>query len=156
MSRAMVIDASVARASGGLTGNSYSQAALEILTRVLEGRYPVLMSARIRDEWNRHQSRFARQWRTSMMARRLISVDEPPQNEGLRRILAANEEGIRELRVAKDLHLVEGAIYGGGVLITLDNQLRADLAALNPNAHNQIRWVNPQSEYDLDAIWRGR
>ena len=46
----------------------------EFLQAVLDVCHRMVLTAPIREEWNKHQSRFARTWRVSMMARKKIEV----------------------------------------------------------------------------------
>jgi len=76
----LVIDASVARAAGDVSMNPTSRNCREFLQTVLQICHRMALTAPIQEEWNRHQSRFARDWRTSMVARKKIEVVKvPPQ-----------------------------------------------------------------------------
>ena len=83
----------------------------------------------IQEEWNKHQSRFARTWRVSMMARKKIEVVE-----GCRASLA-RRNGSRApgptSRVAaimeKDRHLIEAALATDKRVASLDDRVRKHL-----------------------------
>src|SRR6266568_2952163 len=73
VSRRLVIDASVARAAGGEgTTHPTSKHCRDLLQAVLTICHRVVLTPDITQEWNTHQSRFARLWRVSMVARKKI------------------------------------------------------------------------------------
>ena len=83
-SRVLVIDASIARAAGEVSMHPTSRDCREFLQAVLRLAHRMAMTARIQEEWNKHQSNFARRWRTAMVARRRIDfVEVAPQVTGV-------------------------------------------------------------------------
>src|SRR5215210_3162353 len=84
-SRRLVIDASVAQSSGDEYATyPTSKHCRDFLLAVLEIYYCAVMTAEIREEWNRHQSSFARRWRLSMVARRKLYAVDVALNDELR------------------------------------------------------------------------
>jgi len=62
----LVIDASIAHAAGVTSKHPTDQKCCEFLQAVLDVCHRMVLTAPIREEWNKHQSGFARMWRVSM------------------------------------------------------------------------------------------
>src|SRR5262245_32848483 len=82
-SRRMVIDASVARASGGRgavspTSNNCS----DFLQTVLVVCHQIVLTTEILEEWQKHKSRFASRWLASMLARKKSEKDRLSRGSG--------------------------------------------------------------------------
>ena len=75
-SRVLVIDASIAKAAGEISMHPTSRNCREFLQAVLKLCHRMAMTEAIQAEWNKHQTRFARGWRTSMVARRKLEFIE--------------------------------------------------------------------------------
>ena len=67
-SRVLVIDSSIARAAGDTSNHPTARNCCDFLQAVLDVCHRIALTDPLRDEWNKHQSRFARTWRVSMMA----------------------------------------------------------------------------------------
>jgi hypothetical protein len=93
------------------------------------------------DEWRRHQSKFTREWRKSMHARRKIRTLDAQENAGLReRILGPGvDEALRQIRL-KDLPLIEAALRTDKIVASLDEEARQSFQLQELNV---IIWVNP-------------
>jgi hypothetical protein len=73
VSKRLVIDASVARAAGGEDATyPISVYCRDFLEAVLDLSHRVVMTPDIRDEWNKHQSRYACIWRRQMVAKKKL------------------------------------------------------------------------------------
>jgi hypothetical protein len=73
ISRRLVIDASVARSSGGEAATyPTSKHCRDFLKATLKICHRVVMTPDIMEEWRAHQSGFARRWRVSMEARKKV------------------------------------------------------------------------------------
>src|SRR6059058_625173 len=112
-SKRLVIDASIARAAGGTNATfPTSKHCRDLLLAVREICHHVVMTAEIREEWNRHQSVFARRWRVSMEARRKVSHENAVAPDATLRGKigrAASTVNEREAML-KDCCLLEAAI----------------------------------------------
>src|SRR5271165_1159009 len=76
-SKLLVVDASVMRAAGGEEATDPAPAhARDILKAILTICHRVCVCAELREEWKRHQSRFARRWLTQMYASRKVVACE--------------------------------------------------------------------------------
>ena len=151
-SRLLVIDASIARAAGDPSSHPTSLRCRDFLLAVLEVCHRVVMTAPIQEEWNKHQSRFARRWRLSMMARRKVEIVEIQVSASLERrfpkvvaspfILAIME---------KDRRLIEAALLSDHRIASLDEAVRRhfrDHGERLPELR-KICWVNPDTEDDV-------
>ena len=87
----LVIDASIAMAAGETSMHPTSRNCREFLQAVLTVCHRMVLTEPIQEEWTRHESRFARTWRKSMMARKKIEIVEVTADHSLR-------ETDRELR----------------------------------------------------------
>ncbi len=152
----LVIDASVAHAAGDVSMNPTSRNCREFLQAVLQVCHRMALTAAIQDEWNRHQSGFARTWRKAMMARKKIEVVTiPPESSLERRISRA----VRDVRVAaiieKDRPLIEAAIVTDNRVASLDDQVRGHIHAHRdrlPEVRG-ICWINPSDPAQEAVSW---
>ncbi|WP_437724230.1 hypothetical protein [Sorangium sp. So ce861] len=156
-SRRLVIDASVARAAGG-EGATYplSKHCRDALRTVLDVCHRAVMPPAIREEWNKHQSVFASQWRVAMVARKKLILEDTRPDPMLRgEIEAASSSEPGREAMLKDVHLVEAAQASDRTILSLDDAAR-DLfagASRRVRALRTIVWVNPGSEADRARDW---
>ena len=156
-SRRLVIDASVARSSGGPEATfPASKECRDFLIAVLTICHQVVMTAELTEEWNKHQSNFARTWRVSMVARKKLQRINPAQNSSLRaRILESTAKKKDQKAVEKDFHLVEAALDADGIVVSLDETARRAFAT----AAGQVKelgvlvWANPTHESEECSDW---
>ena len=98
------------------------------------------MTREISEEWKRHQSRFALEWRVSMDARRRIDRINPPEDEELRdkvTVTATDEDKIEAMQ--KDFHLLQAALATDQTIISLDETVpRAFQTSISTS------WRNPK------------
>jgi hypothetical protein len=155
-SRAIVIDASIAMASGETSNHSTAQNCCDFLQAVLRICHRVVLTPPIRDEWNKHQSGFARAWRVSMMARKKVEIIDVAAQHSLKRRLQRARLGDRVFAIIeKDRHLIEAALATDERVASLDDQVRNHLrnhAAKLPEAQS-ICWVNPNSSDEAAIHW---
>ena len=155
-SRVLVIDASIARAAGDVSMHPSSRDCREFLQAVLRICHRVAMTGPIREEWNKHQSRFARGWRTSMVARKkmeFVTVD--PHLTLEKRIERAVVDAHLAAIIDKARRLIEAALVTEERVISLDDHVRRHLqdhVAQLPGVRS-ICWVNP-SMSDEQAVDR--
>jgi hypothetical protein len=67
----VVIDASIARSAGESINSTSSNCRIFLETVMQEG-YLLVMTREIKQEWDNHQSRFARTWLLSMVAKKKV------------------------------------------------------------------------------------
>jgi hypothetical protein len=140
-SRLLVIDACVAQ-SAGETEHPVSSACRKFLIAVKEICHRAVLSEPLADEWKRHQSRFTRKWRVSMAARKkpvqIVTTAEVQVD------FAGLPDSVQRA-VGKDRHLLEAAMAGDRIIVTLDEKLRNALRQLPKRIRwvKTIRWINP-------------
>jgi rRNA-processing protein FCF1 len=122
--------------------SSACRKALEAILRIC---HRVAVTSDIREEWNRHESRFSRKWRRSMAARRKPVCEVLPKRVELDTAgLTARERA----SVEKDRRLIEAALSADRIIVTRDDALRGTLAKSPGNARvlGSIIWINPVSD----------
>jgi hypothetical protein len=156
-SRNLVIDASVARASGGKDAtHQTSIVTRNLLQSVLTICHKAVMTPAIRDEWNQHQSNFARKWRRSMVARgKLVAVNVGERRDIREQVEAENITPEQKNAMLKDCHLIEAAISTDKRIISLDDTARNLFVGLSEGIADMqdILWVNPVSDTEKVMTW---
>ena len=156
-SRELVIDASVARASGGEEAtHPTAAAARDFLLAVLAISHKAVMTQAIRDEWDNHQSNFARKWRASMMARKKLNLVSLEESEDLRqKIDLINIPQASKTAMLKDCRLIEAAIATERRVVSLDVVARKLFSAASHNIEEikDVIWVNPVTDSELVMAW---
>ena len=157
VSRRLVIDASVARASGGEEATyPTSKHCRDLLQAVLTICHHVVLTPDITQEWNTHQSRFARLWRVSMVARKKIyHADIAIDQELHRKIQSSTVSARAQEAMRKDLLLITAALHTDKMVVSLDDTARAYFAAAS-KAVGEIRnivWVNPGITDEAALKW---
>lgn len=125
-SKRLVIDADVARSAGSETA-THPRAinCRDFLIQVLTQQHQLVLSKDLSEEWNRHQSRFARRWRFSMEARRRTVSIDPPEDHQLRNNIASTTSNAGDVEVMqKDYHLLEAALDTDNSIISCDESVR--------------------------------
>jgi len=151
----LVIDACVARAAGE-TDHPVSSSCRKFLDTVLTICHRLVMTDAIRDEWDRHQSRYARMWRAAMTARRKVDrLDADPADNTAERINAIPMSGRKRKAVLKDRHLVEAALRTDGIIASLDDEALGILREILPpwRAIRRVVWVNPGRPEERCCDW---
>lgn len=145
--RPVVVDASVLQAAGMPTsGDAAALWCTDTLTWVREICHPVVLTAEVIEEWNRHQSSAGAEWYAWVLSRphkqhRLKSA----KLRDLRREVSAVLAGRSERQVAlKDIHLVEAAIKARAPIISLEWRAANVLAGITADVPRlaQVCWVN--------------
>lgn len=156
-SRNLVIDASVARASGGKEAiHPTSKATRDFLQAVLTICHKIVMTPAIRAEWDEHQSNFALKWRSSMVARKKLiqlNVEEQP---GLRQqVELENIPQGQKNAMFKDCHLIEAAMNTDRRIISLDDAARNLFVELSLSVTDiqDVLWVNPALDARQVIAW---
>ena len=152
-----MIDASVARASGG-EGAAHPTAAAtrDFLQAVLTICHKAVMTPAVRDEWDKHQSNFARKWRSSMVARKKLKLLNLEEREDLRhQIELENIPRMQKNAMLKDCHLIEAAIMTGRSIIALDIAARNLFGEASENILEiqNILWINPTTDQEHVMAW---
>lgn len=103
------------------------------------------------EEWRLHQSKYTKEWRRSMYARKKVTILANGEDPVLRAQLLdlAVEESIRAIRL-KDLPLIEAAFRTDRIVASLDERART---AFRTEVLRVIVWVNPVNERDRMTLW---
>jgi hypothetical protein len=155
--RRLVIDADVARSAGGQDAiYPTSKYCRDFLEEVLEICHCVIMSDAIAEEWDRHQSGFARTWRRRMVARKKLFRIRVDADQSLRRmvqLLDTTENNKHEM--LNDIHLVEAARKSDNTIVSRDEAARIlfERAVTSVKDLKQIIWVNPTTQVEEAVEW---
>jgi hypothetical protein len=116
----------------------------------------VILTPGIRSEWDKHQSRFASDWRVSMVRIRKIDVSSIDADDELRRRIGevAPDESIARIML-KDAHLIEAAVAADRIVVSLDDAVRRHFARASAGLDSlrEIVWVNPNSTAEGPIQW---
>jgi len=158
-SKRLVIDASVARAAGGEDADSpTAKYCRDFLRAVLTICHHVVMTPEISEEWKRHQSGFARKWRTAMEARKKVHYIESAFNNEFREKIVQALLGTKSSAyeaVQKDFLLVEAALATDKIIVSRDDTVR-ELFSLTASSVGELRpivWANPEKESETIIPW---
>ena len=160
VSKLLVVDASVLRASGAEDAvHPVPANCRDLLKLILEVCHRTAVTDPIVEEWNRHQSRFARQWRGSMNARGKMQRVDATDCSDIRAMmhqpqaLTATEVDAGE----KDLHLVAAARSSDRIIISGDNAAQSVFRKLTSatRAIADVLWIDPVREIDPLRAWLG-
>ena len=155
-----MIDADVAQAAGGIDATApSSRDCRDCLIAIRDICHRFVMSRAIADEWNDHQSKFARRWRRQMVARRKLHPIDVIERTSLRqRLRRAASNAKAADAMMKDAHLIEAAMESDGTVISRDEEARLafDEAAAAVGELRGIVWVNPTKGAEEAIKWLAR
>lgn len=157
-SKLLVVDASVLHASGSKEAiHPVAANCRDILMIILDVCHRTAVTAAILEEWNRHQSRFARIWRRSMYARgKVVSVPTAECSDVHTALKQSQDLSANQVSAAeKDLHLVAAARSADRTIISLDNAALAVFCKLTPvtGAIADLFWIDPVADLDRLRLW---
>ncbi len=154
----LVVDTSVARASGGgIAQDDTSISCREFLLTLRDNtKHQIVMSDALELEWSRHQSRFARRWLIAMESkRRVFHIGMPTQRKLRLKVQRAAETKTASDAMLKDMLLIEAAYYTDKIIISLDETVRKyfDVTSEHVPALKYIIWVNPCITEEIAIDW---
>ncbi|MEM9275874.1 MAG: hypothetical protein AAGA80_23375 [Cyanobacteria bacterium P01_F01_bin.143] len=166
----LVIDASIVRSSGGIKSKNLGSRNCSIfLDEVRKGLFYVVMTAKIRSEWNKHQSLFSVEyqslfsveWRAEMLQKRRIITIREQDLQDLRSILEnkikslPEKDGNIKKAMLKDCLLIEAALATDKIVISSDKRVRNHFRKASQTIEElrDILWVNPNNEKDQAIDW---
>lgn len=156
-SRKLIIDADVARASGGETAtHNTAKACRDFLISVLDVCHQSVFTHALAAEWNTHQSTFARRWRAEMIGRKKVVWCNPGRLTALQaRVERTTAREVEKRAIAKDFHLIEAAIETDKRVISKDDAVRSLLANASQTVGEigTIVWVNPACLRESATEW---
>jgi hypothetical protein len=159
ISRLLVIDASVARAAGGKDATSpISVCCRNFLQTVLDIGYRFVMTPDIKEEWNKHQSYFAKRWRSSMVAKKKLEYYSDIQvNRDLWDVMDRLAETDKQRQeMFKDIRLIEAALATDKTIISLDDKTARRFFAKAAAEFDELKtivWVNPGKIEENSIEW---
>lgn len=155
--RRLVIDASVARSSGGEDATyPVSKRCRDFLKKTLALSHRVVLTPPVRAEWKKHESGFAREWRASMMARKRLVLTNTPEDAALREAIEdVAETGRGRSAMLKDAHLIEAAHATDRTVVSLDDTVRGLFGAASKHVRvlRTVVWANPGHEAEDCSTW---
>jgi hypothetical protein len=156
-SKRLIIDASIAHASGGKSAvHPTSKRCRDFLLATLKVCHQAVLTPELQEEWDRHQSSFARLWRQSMVARRKLYIADVSPNDRLRdKIIRAAAIAKHREAMLKDTHLIEAAIATDRIIVSLDETVRVlfKVASQRVGELRVIMWANPDQPEERCVIW---
>jgi hypothetical protein len=159
MAKRLVIDASIARSCGDENAiYPTSVRCRDFLMAVQECQHKIVMTQDIKAEWDKHQSRFARQWLRQMIARKQLNPlpDLPIAPELWAQIEAMAQSDQERATMTKDILLLEAALATDRSITSLDEKTArkyfAQAAKSIPKLQS-IVWVNPDKPEEGAIDW---
>jgi hypothetical protein len=151
-----VIDANILRSAGGEEAvHPTSAQCRAVLSAILNICHKATVCSELREEWDKHQSKYATLWRSAMQKKRKIITIEVTEKSGLRQTVSDFHEQARTKQEAalKDFHLVEAAIETDWIVISLDDTVRKIFAEACQEGDQlaKVIWVHPSDEDIL--VW---
>lgn len=158
-SRRLVIDASIARSCGD-TNATYptSVHCRDFLLAVKDCQHKVVMTQDIRTEWDKHQSRFARQWLRQIIAKKQLTAlqDLPIDRDLWHQIETMAKDDAERAAMTKDILLLEAALATDRSITSLDENTARKFfsrAAQKIPKLQPIVWVNPDKTDEKSIAW---
>ncbi len=155
-SRLLVVDASIARAAGDVSTHPTSRRCRDFLLAIREICHQLVMTAPIQHEWDKHQSRFARTWRLSMLAKKKLRVLESDAQRSLeKRLPRVVIDPFILAIMEKDRCLVEAALLSEKRIASLDDTVREHFQDYRDSLPElkSICWVNPDATDEDLCDW---
>jgi len=151
-SRRLVIDASVASASGEKM-HPTSRRCREFLSETRKICHRTVLTQALAEEWRKHQSRFAAEWIIEMRSKGKVVDLVDASNALVRDQLVEKGKGWMRKAAQKDLHLIEAALATDRTVVSLDEIAHEDLVI---DATAKITWVNADTEGGHAIYWLRR
>jgi len=151
-SKRLVIDASIARSAGGLADFTASLPPLpddpdpdryrsrrcrHILLAVLKICHRLVLTEDLREEWEKHRSRFSRRWLTRMVAKDKVETPSVTTDRELQQAINDFARGVSDdfeviaayrQAMQKDRHLLEAALASDELILSLNEKDRRRFA----------------------------
>jgi hypothetical protein len=164
-SKRLIVDASVLRAaSPDDSTHPTGSKCRDILETILRSGHEAAVTDEMVEEWNRHNSKSARRWRSRMSARRKMIKVKPTDCSDVMTALRQSHQ-FSEAEVAaveKDMHLVAAArafdrslALANRAILSMDEIVRNLLRKLaaETRAIDRLHWANPATEYEPLRAW---
>jgi hypothetical protein len=155
----LVIDASIARSCGDENATyPTSVHCRDFLMTVRDCQHQIVMTQDIKVEWDKHQSRFARQWLRQMIAKKQLSAlqDQPIDPDLWNPIEQMAKNDKERAAMTKDILLLEAALATDRTIASLDENTARQYftnAAQTIKKLQSIVWVNPDKPTEKPIEW---
>jgi len=153
----IVIDACVARSSGGYQATSEeARNCRDILDAVLYNRHKLVFTRSIKAEWNVHSSKFARKWRRLMAQASQICFRADPDKSILWNRIETATNCVEERTILeKDFRYVAVALDADRIIVSRDKEARSayQVIAILVSEIRTIVWVNPCNRSHRPFQW---
>lgn len=152
-SKLVVIDADVAKSCSpphsvhpsGTKNRIFLQNLMKICHRIV-------VTEELSEEYKKHASSFFRKWRVQMYARKKVKRVKSTSS------LSARIAGLPDIEeramkaMLKDVHLIDAALCGDGVVISMDETAKGYFASVVENNFElkRVRWLNPKEHQASD------
>ncbi|MCW5821649.1 MAG: hypothetical protein KIT34_02540 [Cyanobacteria bacterium TGS_CYA1] len=165
MSREIVIDTCVATSSSD--GDAVDAVcSSKFLNLFFSSTHKAVFSKKLEAEWNRHESSFAKQWRSNMFKKNRIIRGNDYSNEELSKSIGklspkgrATENDFRKMDVKlmmEDLHLIEAALNHCKLVVSKDSTVRKlySKATKHISTLKKISWYDLKTDADKFDAWK--
>jgi hypothetical protein len=159
MGKSLVIDASIARSCGDANATyPTSIRCRDFLIETQASQHRIVLTPDIKAEWDKHRSRFARQWLGSMIARKQFTrisnlPIDPELWDPIEKL--AKDDGERAA-MTKDILLLEAALATDRAITSLDEKTARKFFTLAAKTIPKLRpivWVNPDKPEEMPIEW---
>jgi len=155
--KCLVIDASIARASGGIEAfDPIPQMCRDFLQETLKCGHSIIITDGLFREWTKHSSKFAWNWYIQMQRKGKIKRHiGSTEYEELRQAIIQFIEQNAITNVLKDMLLLEAALLADKIVASRDERIKGHFsrAARGIEELRPIVWVNPTIQDEECIIW---
>jgi len=156
-SKVLVVDASVLRSAGAMDKTDQrSQKSRQFLLGMRRICHRALLTPEIKEEWDKHQSSFSKEWRVSMTnLQKIVKTTINGDDELRRQITAASPSRHIEQLLIKDVRLIEGALAADLIIVSLDDKARKHFSdiSIQISMLKRISWINPNVKSNQYIKW---
>ena len=153
--RSLVVDTNVAR-SASASQHPTSDACRSVLETMVANQHKVVLTATQYREWQKHQSKFTKNWLARMASKKLWHVLNPEPDSGLTDRIHALDCTVRlRKEMLKDVHLLENALATDDVVLSMEtNVLKLFTDYSQPlQLPRPVAWVNPADNASACIAW---
>lgn len=156
--KAIVVDASVARAAGGREHPTSKRCTDFLLAMRDDTEHTLVITRSIMVEWRKHASVFASTWQRNMIARKRHTPirDDDIANKELHELIDTHAKTDKaRAEMFKDVHLLEAALKADNIITSLNDKDRDRFIELCHVAVmiRAVMWVNPDTEGAACITW---
>jgi hypothetical protein len=153
-----VVDTSIVRGAGLDSESSTSRHCRETLAAILHICHEVVMTEALKEEWDRHLSRYASTWLRRMNGQGKVNEVEGVEAQKMRAAIGRLCTERQAEAILKDFHLLEAAWAGHRRILSLDERVRRLLSSLVVRLPRlgEITWVNPERVEEAAIAWLAR